>query len=57
MTGVDAAHHSPSTIDLDGRVFAETSNSFTGQVHGATRVRYHQDNAVLWADYDRHTRR
>jgi len=39
MTGVDAAHHSPSTIDLDGRVFTGVGSSSTGQVRGATRVR------------------
>ncbi|WP_016934809.1 hypothetical protein [Rhodococcus sp. R1101] len=52
MTTADAAHHSPSTVDLDGRVFAGVSNSPTGQVGGATRFRYHQDDAVIWADYD-----
>ena len=52
MTTADAAHPSSSTLDLEGRVFAGVSNSPTGQVGSATRFRYHQDNAVIWADYD-----
>ncbi|MFZ3394652.1 hypothetical protein TVH25_15450 [Rhodococcus sp. 7Tela_A2] len=52
MTTADAAHHSPSAIDLDGRVFAGVSNSPTGQVSGATRFRYHQDDPVVWAEYE-----
>ncbi|WP_407445946.1 hypothetical protein [Rhodococcus sp. (in: high G+C Gram-positive bacteria)] len=52
MTTADAAHRSPSTICLDGRVFAGVSNSPTGQVSGATRFRYHQDDAVVWAEYE-----
>lgn len=56
MTPADAAHPSSSTLDLDldleGKVFAGVSNSPTGQVDSATRFRYHQDNAVIWADYD-----
>ncbi|MEE2034983.1 hypothetical protein [Rhodococcus chondri] len=47
-----AAHRSPSTIDLDARMFAGVSNSSAGQVSGATRFRYRQDDTVIWADYD-----
>lgn len=52
MTPVVAAHRSPSTIDLDGRVFAGAGNSPTGQVGGDTRFEYHQDGTVIRAEYD-----
>jgi hypothetical protein len=42
---------SPETVPLDGKVFAGVSNSPTGQVDGATRFRYREDDGVIWAEY------
>lgn len=38
-------------IDYDGRVFGSVSNSATGEVGSATRFYYHQQGALVWADY------
>lgn len=38
-------------VSLEGRVFAGVSNSETGQVDSATRFSYHEDGAVVWAEY------
>ncbi|KAE8764759.1 hypothetical protein [Georgenia thermotolerans] len=46
-----AAPASPATVSLDGKVFAGVSNSSTGQVGGATRFRYREDDDVVWAEY------
>ncbi|HOA86078.1 MAG: hypothetical protein GX871_05675 [Microbacteriaceae bacterium] len=42
----------PASVSLEGRVFGGVSNASTGQVGSATRFRYHEDGAVIWAEYD-----
>ncbi|MEM9683691.1 MAG: n-acetylglutamate synthase [Pseudomonadota bacterium] len=39
-------------IDYDGRIFAPTHNSESGEVTGDTRFLYRQAGDVLWATYD-----
>lgn len=41
----------PRDAPLDGVVFAGVSNSADGDVGTATRFTYHQDGAVVWAEY------
>ncbi|HRO95041.1 MULTISPECIES: hypothetical protein [Micrococcaceae] len=42
----------PVTVSLHGKTFAGVSNAVTGQVGAATRFRYHEDGAAIWAEYD-----
>ncbi|GAA2463477.1 hypothetical protein [Streptomyces macrosporus] len=46
-----AASLSPATVSLDRKVFAGAGNSSTGQVGGATRFRYREEDGVVWAEY------
>lgn len=41
----------PSTIDLDGREFVTAANSANGDAGNATRFRYCQQGARVWATY------
>lgn len=52
MTTLPEPLTDPSLISLEGRVFAGVSNAETGQVSSATHFRYHEDGAVVWAEYD-----
>jgi hypothetical protein len=45
------AQHAATDVGLDGRVFVGVSNSADGDVGGETRFGYHQDGAVVWAEY------
>jgi hypothetical protein len=44
-------HPAATDIRLDGRAFLGVSNSADGDVGGETRFHYHQDGAVVWAEY------
>ncbi len=38
-------------IDYDGKIFASTTNSATGEVDSETRFHYHEQGGVVWAEY------
>lgn len=44
-------HQNATKIDLDGRKFIHKKNPENGQVSGQTVFTYHQDGALLWAEY------
>lgn len=38
-------------INYDGKAFASTENSATGEVSNATTFHYHQKDDLVWAEY------
>jgi len=38
-------------INLDNKIFQAKSNSENGEVSSDTRFHYHQDGAIIWAEY------
>ncbi|MGQ0286814.1 n-acetylglutamate synthase [Pasteurellaceae bacterium 22721_9_1] len=39
-------------MDLNDRTFSSISNSESGEVNGNTFFYYHQDNRLIWAEYE-----
>lgn len=41
-----------SSININNKRFTSINNSGNGEVSSDTQFHYHQDNNVIWADYD-----